>query len=354
MMRRILLALCVFSLAFVTFGEEVSLKAVGEGGTFRAAVLEALSNALEMKYGVSVSSTEKAQFKADSSAAWSLTDEQAQAQQQDQLKKSIEKVSHGRIVGYEVLTKNVDEKGKMTVEILARFPARYVVGLDPNLRPRLAVVEFRPYGKTFTWRGTESSTVEWVKSLADKINIRLTKSRMFTMLDRKFVAEANDELAMLSNADCAPAEIVRKCQKLATDYLVVGEVRFYPVAKPAINPLTGKVLAPGSQLFAEVTYRVILAPTGQLKFTDSIRINAGSFTSASIGEFVSDTAEAAAAMIQDGILANYLPRTPETDGMIEAGGAVDTVRQTPVLPVVEPPTPIITVPNKGGGVALPF
>ncbi len=174
-------------------------------------------------------------------------------------------------------------------------------------RRRMAVTTFRPVRSNYSWRGQTGGTMEWAGALADKLNICLTQTRKFTMLDRKYDAEIDAELARLSAGNASPADAVRLNQKLGTDYLVAGEIVFNDVRPPAVNPYTGQTMPPASQLFAEITYRVILAPTGQLKWTDVVRIDAAAFAAGDLATFVSQTTEAAACSISDGMMSNLLP-----------------------------------------------
>lgn len=354
-MTRVIMA-CILALTICkSQAQEESVMASGIGPTRRSAITEALANAVEMKSGITLSVEERSTFSAEATAVSSSSGDSDHTQLDDSMNKAIMSLSNGKISGYEIVSEGVDPTtNKHRVDVLVKFPARYVVGLDPENRRRMAIVDFRVVGNTYLWKGVEGSTVDWVRSLTDKLNVRFTKTRRFTMLERKFLAEINDELAGLSDANIAPGEIARRCQRLATDYLVVGEVKFYPVAAPQVNPYTGRPMTIGSQLFAEVNYRVVLAATGQLKFTDIIKIDAGSFFSGNIGMFQSETTDAAASLIIDGILANYRLRDEESDGSELTEMAVDTVNQTPVLQTAEPIAPTTIRGNGTGGIVTPF
>ena len=348
-----LLAAAVLSSA--AFAEEETVMATGIGSTYRSAVNEALVSALEMRQGVTFSSAEKSEILSSATAVSSSSGDDDKAVVNDSIAKSMQKWANGKISGYDVVSDEFDaQTKKYRVQLAVRMPGRYVVGLDPDNRKRMAVVEFRPWGQQFSWYGQTGSTVDWVKTLGDKLNVRFTKTRRFTMLDRKFDAEIDAELARLDGANASLRDAAaRKAQKLGTDYLVTGEVRFYPVAAPAVNPLTGQAMPVSSQLFAEVTYRVLLAPTGQLKFTDTVKIDAASFAAGSVGEFSALTTDAAAALIIDGVMANYQLRDEATDGTEAAPVATPTVNETPAAP--PPPPPATTVQGTAtGGVVAPF
>ena len=321
-MKNVLLMMTVFALATVADAADREVESSGIGATYRAAVNEALISAVEKVDGIVLSSTEKTAIRsAETSVSSSLGDETKTAVN-DSIVKDVQKIASGKISGYDVLSDEFDQtSGKYKVRLLVRLPGPYVVGLAPDNRRRMAVVPFRPAnGDSISWYGANESSAGWTSALADKLNERMTQTRTFTMVDRKFDAEVNAELARLTGANASKADTVRLNQKLGTDYLVVGDVKFFPVVAPGVNPLTGQALPMTSQKFAEVSYRVLLAPTGQLKWSDTVVIDALQFPANDIGSFVSATAEGAAQMIADAMMANILPF--EVVGVTKAGSVV--------------------------------
>lgn len=354
-MKRFAFLIAAVSAVAAVFAADVEVEASGIGATYRSAVNEALISALESRCGITLDASQRSVISASEvSSSVNGADENRQTVN-DEIKKSIDKVASGRISGYDVVSDEYDEAAKKyRVQLLVRIPGPYVVGLDPGNRRRMAVLDFRPYGETYEWYGQNASTVEWVKDLGDKLNILLAKTRRFTMLDRKFDAELNDELARLSDANASKADVVRKCQKLATDYLVTGEVKFFPVKAPGVNPLTGQAMPAASQLFAEVKFRVLLAPTGQLKYAESIKLNSASFAAGGIGEFASLSAQSAADLIANAILTNYQPRNEADDGTEKAPVATPVCNETPA-PAAQVTAPATTVRGTAsGGVRLGF
>lgn len=295
--------------AMVVRAADREVESSGMGSTYRAAVNEALISALEKTSGITLSSSEKASISSSETSVSSTSGDNDRTTVNDSITKNLQKWAEGKISGYEVLSEQFDQAtGKYSVQLSVKIPGPYVVGLDPGNRRRMAVVPFRPVtGDSISWFGQAESSAGWTATIADKLNERLTQTRKFTMVDRKFDAEVNAELARLSAPNASKADAVRLNQKLGTDYLVVGDVRFFPVAAPGVNPLTGQALPMTSQKFAEVSYRVLLAPTGQLKWSDTVVIDALNYPAADIGSFVTATAEGAASAIADAMMANILP-----------------------------------------------
>ena len=306
-MKKVLVWLLMAVAAVPLFGEDKTVEATGIGSSYRAAVNEALVSAVEMTYGVSVNSTERTQATSSELTVSSSSGDADLTRINDSITRQMQKGAEGRILGYDVVSKDFDEMTKKySVTLSVRFYAP--PGLNPDNRRRMAVVPFRPAtGDSLSWYGQAESSAGWAHALAEKLNERLTQTRKFTMVDRKFDAEINEELARLSGPNASKADAVRLNQKLGTDYLVVGDVRFFPVAAPGVNPLTGQALPVTSQKFAEVSYRVLLAPTGQLKWADTVVLDAMEFTASDVASFVTASAEGAAMRIADAMMANILP-----------------------------------------------
>ena len=314
-MRKMTMWLACLCASFLLVAEVnvPSVRTVGMASGYRAAVNEALVSALEQHEGITVSASERQQMThADSTTSVrenGVLDDRSKLEMNDTINKDMQKWAKGRISGYTVLSDIFDPSTKKyRVEVEVRFPPTYTGPGRPesNLR-RMAVSPFNVQGNTFNWYGQPIGTVEWSAALAEQLNVRLTQTRKFSMLDRAFDPEINAELARLSAANAAPEDAARLNRKLGTDYLVVGMVKFNDVLPPAVNPLTGQPLPRASSLFAEVTYRVLIAPTGQLKWTNTIRLDAAIFAAADARSFVSMSAETAAGAICDDMMANILP-----------------------------------------------
>ena len=320
---KIIISIASFALAMMLWAavEDDIVTSTGVASTYRGAINEALISALEQHDGVTVSATElgvvEEANEAEATSVNGSMNELSKSRINDSLAKSMQKWAKGKIKSYDIISESEDG-GKYRVQLAVHFAGKYECGLPEGNRRRMAVSTFRvETGDSFIWSGQTDSSKLWVSTLANELNDRLTQTRKFTMLDRKFDDEVNAELARLGDKNAASQDAVRLGQKLGTDYLVTGSVKFIPVAAPQINPLTGQTIQPSSQPFCEVNYRVLLAPTGQLKWSDTVRIDAVLYPSTSIGAFASDTAAAAAVEIADGMMANILPF--EVVGKNEAG-----------------------------------
>jgi hypothetical protein len=308
-MRKIL-SLCIVIAAFLAaIASEKVVQATGMGNSYRAAVNEALITALEKTEGVTLSSTERTDIVSSEDSIVVNGAGIERTQIDDSIKKAMQKWASGKINGYDVVMENYDPSTKKYKVVLSvRMPGAYKVGLDPDNRRRMAVVPFRVMtGDSISWYGQAESSKRWSSILADRINERLTQTRKFTMVDRKFDNEIDNELSRISQKNAAKADVMRFNQKLATDYLVVGTVSFSPVVAPPVNPITGRAMEVESQRFAEISYRVLLAPTGQLKWADNVVIDALECPAADISSFMSASADVASIKIVDAVMASILP-----------------------------------------------
>lgn len=160
--------------------------------------------------------------------------------------------------------------------------------LRPAARPRLAVVPAFPLGRDFDWHGQTIRREAWTTQLAQRLVQRLDATRRFTVFDQTRLAEA--------------------------ELLLACEVKLADAVPQAAEP------------FADVTYRVKLAATGAVKWTDRVQLEANSFAADTPLDFLRFTTDAAASTIVDGVLANLVPyeitgRTEKGMLLVGEGGA---------------------------------
>lgn len=149
----------------------------------------------------------------------------------------------------------------------------------PAERPRLAVIPAFPLGRDFAWYGQTIRREAWTTQLAQRLAARLDATRRFTVFDQSRLAEA--------------------------DLLLACEVKLADAVPQATVP------------FADITYRVKLAATGAVKWTDRVQLDANSFAAQNLLAFLQFTTDAAASTIVDGLLANLVPY--EVTGRTEKG-----------------------------------
>ena len=310
----------------------VKRKVTGVGRSYRGAINEALIMAVEQNCGMTVDATQHTMLnESEISLSSTKLGEEDKLRISDMAKADMVKWCGGTIAGYDVVSDSYDENThQYTVTLEVHMYGQYIVGDDPNILRRMVVAPFGCNVSSISFMGKQLSTSMWIEGLESRLNEHITQTRKFTMLDRKFDAETSKELALANDANASNADFaVRLRQKLATDYLVVGKVNFRNVGQLMLDPYT-KVPLPNQNLtMAEISYRVLLAPTGQLKWANTITISAISALEGrqvvSLEDIVAATTEQAATQISDEILSSILPFivvavTPNNTIVIGEGG----------------------------------
>ena len=137
-------------------------------------------------------------------------------------------------------------------------------------RYRMVVMPFHSLTDTIKVFGQPLQPSWSCETIAAALNDNLTKTRRFTMLDRSFNAEMTDELSHLNSEKSSVSDFKRFQQLFGNcDYMVVGAVKMYPSPGTNINQWTG-VTTMNDGPFLEISYRVILVPMSQLKWTGTI------------------------------------------------------------------------------------
>lgn len=325
-----IVAFLVLAASLVVMAKEDVVPATGFGKTYREAIDDALVSALQQKKGVILSS-ELHTFMSDKGRVESKTGSSRESKTilEESISRDLKKGAKGDIDGYEVLSSEMEDgQHKVTVAVRFKKPYAETVGLPHSNRRKMVVATFRPTGTTFSRSGSALGTADWARSLGQKLNEQLTQTRKFTMLERDFNTEIAAEMARISASDAAPGEAIKLNQKLGTDYLVVGTITFSDVAAPTVNPFTGETRMPASATFAEVSYRVLLAPTGQLKWADTVRVDASAFAALDATQFITVSSEQAAAEICASILSAIYPFSVEgktSSGLLVIGQGGKTV-----------------------------
>lgn len=264
----------------------------GRNADYRLAIYEALVQAMSQVEGVSLQDsrdTTLSSFRQSKSVDFdgskASIDEVKQSLQQ-----AVSAQTKGKVLGYEVTSEIYDEELKIwCIEVDAKVAGQYIVGRDPNNLRRMVVAPFKGNGE-----------------IGMKLNDNLTHTRRFTMLDREFDKETMEELNRLYLENSSASDIGRFKQRLITDYMVIGSVTTFNHPGLISNPYTGsKKVADGPCM--EVSYRVLLVPTSQLKWADSITIYYSELDYASMDIMLSEAAELAASRICEQIINNIYP-----------------------------------------------
>ena len=299
------------------------------------AITMALERALLQHDGVAMSFSERSRITQSSISSSASDGEDKKYELKDSIEKMVCKKSDGRISGFDIISDSFDPATKLwRVKLNVRFPGKYVVGRDPDKLRRLAVGDFKIGTDCWRWNGKSQSTAKWRDRFLGKLTSYLTQTRKFTVLDRMFTSDIDDELARLSASNSSKSDVNRYNRKLVTDYLVVGSIEFYDVSA---QEESGRRLYDTGKLFTTLQYRVLLAPTGQVKWAGEVTLAAADFplSFSDVNTFVLKTTDAAAKLIAFAIRDSILPLeiVEKRDGSVVIGEGGMSVRKGDVFAV---------------------
>lgn len=307
-MKRILMLVCCV-LAAAAYAAPVTARGSGRNSDYRAAVYDALAQAMSQVEGLSLQESRESLMSAlEQSQKSSYFGDVEISDVREALKQSVAVKTDGRILGYDILSEQFDQESRTwRIEVEAKMPGRYIVGRDPDNLRRMVVMPFRSLTSNVTVLGKDVNCAKRNEEIADSLNIYLTHTRKFTMLDRQFNADTMAELSRLNMSNASAGDIGRFRQLLVTDYMVIGTVKFYPQQAAVENPYTvGGATIPDSTCL-EVSYRVLLVPTSQLKWADTVKVPYSVCTGSTPDEILSSATDYAAEEICEHIISNIYP-----------------------------------------------
>lgn len=259
--------------AFAQLQQSNSIKTVhgkGRNADYRTAVYEALVQAASQVQGVSLQDSRDAFMDSMAQLKKSSAGDSDITEIRESLKQSVSAKTKGRVLSYDITEERFDQEMNLWyIELDAKVPGQYVVGLHPDNRRRLIVMPFRSATGSVSVYGQNVSIDAHCEEFARRLNEDLTQTRRFTMLDREFNAETQAELSRLNFENASAGDFGRFQQLLVTDYMVIGTVKMYSSPAVVHNQYTGTTSAPDGP-FVEIGYKVILVPTSQLKWAGTV------------------------------------------------------------------------------------
>lgn len=311
MLKRLLLLCSMFGVIGTLVADETgSVEIVhgrGRNADYRLAVYEALVQAMSQVQGLSLQDSRDTTMDSFRKSVTASAGNVSIDEMRQTLKQSVSANTHGRILSYELTTEEFDkELGLWCIEVDAKVPGQYIVGRDPNNLRRLVVMPFRATGNVAHMMGSELDPSSGCEAIADRLNEDLTQTRRFTMLERSFNGETMAELARLDYENASAMDFGRFRQLLVTDYMVIGTIRLFDQPPVIENKYTGTARMSDGP-FMEVSYRVILVPTSQLKWANTITIPYSAAAGSSPAAIVAAATAAASAQITAEIIENIYP-----------------------------------------------
>ncbi len=260
--------------------EQVTVQTEGSGSSLSTATASALSSAVSQVNGAALASTA-----LTTEMTTTLdTDASSQFASASASVEAIALQTKGLVQNYRVISK-AENSGTWTVSVEATI-AKYARSAQTD-RLRMTVLPFRTHG---TSNGNVSDRV------VSDLTAHLTSSRKFAMLDRSFEQERQSEMGLLSSGDASMEEMAKLGNRLGTDYMIVGVIEDAGT-KTHTTELAGRTLS-SSTTRLSISYRVIDAPTGQIKMADSW---SGSMPGGSIDGLTTKAADTISRQIVDAI-----------------------------------------------------
>lgn len=331
-------ALC--AAAFAQQPQQGSVQTVvgsGRNADYRTAIYEALVQAASQVQGVSLQDARDAFMDSSLQAKTNKGEKTDTSEVRESLRQSVSAVTKGRVLNFRITAEKYNaEMAMWFIELEAKVPGQYTVGLPENMRRRMTVMPFRVVNTPVTIDGVKTELGAECTELAERLNQYLVQSRRFTMLDRANLGLVAAELARLNDPNAFAGDAGRAQQLLVTDYLVTGTVKFFERPAASINPYTGTVTA-GDGPAIEVNYRVILAPTAQLKWAGSVVVPYSQCASGSPDAMLGSAYAAAAMRVGSEVVESIYPmrvtgRTTyeliinQGGVTVEEGGVYDVMR----------------------------
>lgn len=212
--------------------EHIAVNSKGVGMTPGAAVNEALKNAVMQVNGVTVDAASAnlnvvahatstvdvySDQGHDSAKATATLKGQAYAD-------AIVAESHGMISSFRITNIQAPERdgGSYIVDIEAKV-AKYAAPADAG-KIKIVVAPIRTRAKSFDIGGRAVPAAEVLDTLHRQIVDALAQTGRFTVLDREYTAEIENELDMISSGQTVNTDVAKLGQALSADLVWVGEI----------------------------------------------------------------------------------------------------------------------------------
>jgi len=268
-----LLALAIFGWALPGLAAEQAVDAVGYGSSRNVAISDALVQGLRQATGVSIDSREVLQTLSGRSSRSTDAGDDLSTSFEVAQRGDLSLATRGLVSRYEIRSVEHEPDGAFRADVNIHVLRYDKPGLPADSRRTLAVMPFHSDRRSFSLLGdtTPASRVE--AELRNRVLDRFTQSRRMNVLDREFGAEFQQEKALWLSDDAALAERAKAGNVLGADYVVVGNIRNLRSTKRVKTlRLTGETLVSYSGS-AQLDYKIILAATRQVKWSDSINLN---------------------------------------------------------------------------------
>lgn len=276
MMRSVLktlLALSAMLWACISFAAEQVVDAVGYGNSRNLAISDALVQGLRQATGVSVDSREVMSTLSGRTSVSTSEGDQFTSAVEIAQRGDLRLQTKGLVSRYDIHAVEQQNDGSFRADVSVHVLQYDKPGLPADSRRTLAVMPFHSDKRSYSLLGDNTPAAKVEAELRNRILDQFTQSRRMNVLDREFGAEFQQEKALWLSDDAALAEQAKAGNVLGADYIVVGNIRNVRSTRHVKTlQLTGETIVSYSGS-AQLDYKIILAATRQVKWSDSINLN---------------------------------------------------------------------------------
>lgn len=311
-MKKYLLIL-LFSTSLFAEIEIEKVRALGYGVSANVAVQEALISALKQRKGVSINSVKA--FENDiSEYAKSVNGESESSVSINKLMQSkVKEITTGIIHNYRIIETQEVAKNEWEAELEITFKKYRTPGISPHSRRKIAIMPFRALKNTYKINDKVYSAKETTRQFAQHLTNHITQSRRFTVLDREYMDEYLQEKNIILSSNASTDELTKIGEVLGADYVIVGKLGQASISKNSeyLDLIDETIVTRGAEF--NIDYKIIVMPTRQIKWADTISISLNKETMRGLTAGNSDNIihqkvmNYFAQIISDQLLANIFP-----------------------------------------------
>lgn len=353
-MKRIILLASIAFLAVSLYAvDSVTVKAMGFGSSYDAAVQSALKDAVRKVNGSAFRGDTTVKGRSSQMSATRDGTEVNDSRITEDVTDDFREVLKGVVLGHRVESCEPDAQGyKVSLEVDV---AKYIPPMISN-QQKVAIAPLKYTLTGFQIGGDSREFFKPAQLVTEELGSRMTtyvvQSGRFSVLSREDEDVLKAEEKVISEG--APvAEMVKIGQRLGADFLVVGTLRNVYVSgvTTQTSRLTGVTRSMLSRASLNMTYRVLVVSTAQIAYMENVDIDLNPQELSACGgspELAFRTLlERAAQKVGCAFFADFKRNIPQSAAQKKVSEGTTIVTPQVNVNIVVPPAPV------QGGIRLP-
>lgn len=248
--------------------------ATGNGGDVSSATIDAIENAIGQVGGMKISTA--------TSLSMSEVTKGDKTTIEENFSQNIERITRGMIKSYKVLESGSSPgSGRIFVKIKAIIPS--YKPSEQLKRLKLAVLPLVLRGNAVSAPGAS----QFGNGVTSSLEVFLTQTRKFAMIDRRNTAKSNQELKGANARNAPIEETVKFGVRVGADYIVLLALNEFVPQQVQQERVTGRVVTRFSAPVA-VDVRVLDIASGQIKFAQSYNNDGRLPSNAALNQYATD------------------------------------------------------------------